>query len=37
MVDNEGLYPALDSEEEYSFMQKHLITDDRRKYFQSLF
>ncbi|MCD0474009.1 SIR2 family protein [Flavobacterium sp. EDS] len=38
-LDNEGVYPALDSSEEYSFYAQmaYPIADDRRKYFQSLF
>ncbi len=37
-LDNEGIYPELDSEEEYSFYAEkaYPIADDRRKYFQSL-
>ena len=37
-LDNEGIYPALDSEEEYSFYAEaaYPIADDRRKYFTSL-
>lgn len=37
-IDNEGIYPKLNSEEEYSsFAEKaYPISDDRRKYFQSL-
>lgn len=38
-LDNEGIYPALDSSEEYSFYAQmaYPIADDRRKYFHSLF
>lgn len=37
-LDNEGQYPQLDSNEEYSFYAEkaYPITDDRRKYFLSL-
>jgi hypothetical protein len=37
-LDNEGVYPAKDSPEEYSFYanKAYPIPDDRRKYFQSL-
>jgi NAD-dependent SIR2 family protein deacetylase len=37
-LDNEGIYPALDTDEEYSFYAEkaYPIADDRRKYFQSL-
>lgn len=37
-IDNQGIYPVLDSKEEYSvFAEKaYPITDDRRKYFLSL-
>lgn len=38
-IDNQGIYPKLDSPEEYSFyaQEAYPIADDRRKYFQSLF
>lgn len=37
-LDNEGIYPALHSDEEYSFYAEkaYPIADDRRKYFKSL-
>jgi len=37
-LDTQGIYPQLDSDEEYTFYaeQAYPIADDRRKYFQSL-
>lgn len=37
-LDNQNIYPALNSDEEYSFyaQKAYLIDDDRRKYFQHL-